>query len=111
MTRMLEIPSDHVLRELSGEDELPPTFAVSHLQARSEEKPAAEGEQKQSVKDIDPIRWFGILVPPALRSAQSSFIKTIEGTIPQLTTLSVALRGLEMEIGRQQKAIRKLEKS
>jgi hypothetical protein len=36
-------------------------------------------------------------------------VKTVEGPIPRLTTLSKELRAMEIEIGRARKRIRKLE--
>ncbi|KAF2805390.1 uncharacterized protein BDZ99DRAFT_480768 [Mytilinidion resinicola] len=66
-------------------------------------------ENPTSTKSVDPIRWFGILVPPALRSAQSSFVSAIEGPIPRLATLSKELRNLQIEIGRARKRLRKIE--
>jgi hypothetical protein len=63
---------------------------------------------KASKKIKDPIRWFGILVPPALRSAQASFISAVEGPIPQLATIARDMRTQEIEIGRVRKQIKKL---
>jgi hypothetical protein len=57
---------------------------------------------------MDPLRWFGILVPPALRSAQSNFVSVVEGAIPQLATLAKDLRSQEIEIGRVKKQIKKM---
>jgi hypothetical protein len=65
-------------------------------------------EGKKVAKSVDPLRWFGILVPPALRSTQSSFIAAIEGPIPQLANISRELRSQEIEIGRVRKQIKKL---
>lgn len=56
----------------------------------------------------DPIRWFGILVPGALRSAQASFVCAVEGPIPRLSTLAADLRKQEVEIARLRKQIRRL---
>ncbi|KAF2648675.1 hypothetical protein K491DRAFT_684495 [Lophiostoma macrostomum CBS 122681] len=56
----------------------------------------------------DPIRWFGILVPPALRSAQSSFISAVEGPVPNLAALTKDLRRQEIDVARLRKQIRKL---
>lgn len=56
----------------------------------------------------DPLRWFGILVPSSLRSAQSSFLSAVEGPVPQIATLSKDLRQQEMEIGRMRKQLKKL---
>jgi len=60
-------------------------------------------------KSIDPMHWFGILVPPALRSTQTSFVDAVEGPIPRLASLSKELRNTEIEIGRARKRIRKIE--
>lgn len=57
---------------------------------------------------VDPIRWFGVLVPPALHSAKSSFVSAVEGPVAHLATLAMDLRKLEMDIGRLRKQIKKL---
>jgi hypothetical protein len=78
------------------------------------EEPAAHAEnekkEKAESKSADPIRWFGILVPPALRLAQSHFISAVEGPVPQVANLARELRAMEIKIGRARKAIRKLDK-
>lgn len=81
-----------------------------------ESEPEPQVPREKSEKDIpkqgntvkDPIRWFGILVPPALRSAQQSFISVVEDPVPQLATISRDLRSQEIEIGRVRKQIKKL---
>ncbi|KAF2131974.1 hypothetical protein P153DRAFT_182386 [Dothidotthia symphoricarpi CBS 119687] len=73
------------------------------------EKPSPEESKKPSPNPAsDPLRWFGILVPQALRSAQASFISAVDRSIPDLATLARELRGLEMEVGRVQKQIKRL---
>jgi hypothetical protein len=67
--------------------------------------------EKPTLPPNDPIRWFGIFVPPSLRSAQAHFIKTVEGPVPQLVTLTREMRAVEIEIGRTRKSIKKLEKA
>ena len=56
---------------------------------------------------VDPIRMFGILVPPALRSAQASFTEAVDGPVMRLAEVTGELRALEREIGRTRKSIRK----
>lgn len=60
-----------------------------------------------TVKPTDPIRWFGILLPQALRNTQRSFADAVEGPVVNLVTLTTELRSLEIEIGRLRKQIRK----
>jgi hypothetical protein len=76
-----------------------------------ESSPASE-EPKEKIKTTkksnDPLKWFGILVPPALRTAQSAFINAVETPIPQLATLARDMRMQEIEIGRVRKQIKKL---
>jgi hypothetical protein len=92
--------------EAKVEDE---TLESSDARSGPEEKPSpGEEGAKDSNKVKDPIRWFGILVPPALRSAQAFFISGVEGPIPQLATIARDLRTQEIEIGRVRKQIKKL---
>lgn len=56
----------------------------------------------------DPLRWFGVLVPPALRVTQSSFAAGVEGPVARLATLTVNLKKQEIEIGRLRKQIKRL---
>ncbi|KAL1630568.1 hypothetical protein SLS54_000439 [Diplodia seriata] len=72
----------------------------------SDEVQAKEAASRKPPVD-DPIRWFGILVPPALRNAQGRFIQAVEGPVPELVDLAAEMRELEIEIGRARKAIRK----
>jgi hypothetical protein len=72
------------------------------------EQKDTEDSTKPSGKSTDPLRWFGILVPPALRTAQSTFVGAVEGPIPQLATIARDLRMQGIEIGRVKKQIKKL---
>lgn len=58
---------------------------------------------------VDPIRMFGILVPPPLRSAQMSFKEAFAGPVVRLAEVTGELRALEREIGRARKGIRKAQ--
>ncbi|KAE9981773.1 hypothetical protein BLS_007008 [Venturia inaequalis] len=82
-------------------------------EAKEDENPTKTEEdvnERPKIDPRDPIRWFGLLVPPSLRSAQSKFIGIAEGPVPQLVTLTKELRALEIEIGRTRKSIKKIEK-
>ena len=58
---------------------------------------------KETVKPVDPLRWFGILTPLPLRQAQGHAIKAVEEIIPRLATLSTAMAAVELEVRRARK--------
>lgn len=61
----------------------------------------APKESKSTPKKFhsdDPIHWYGILVPPSLRTAQKSFTDAIQGQIPELAGVVVEMRALEERI-------------
>ncbi|KAL4885040.1 hypothetical protein BJY04DRAFT_158553 [Aspergillus karnatakaensis] len=75
-----------------------------------EMKPEADTETKrESVRKkkrtLDPIRWYGILVPPSLRSAQKSFTEAVEASIPELASTVTEMRVAEKEILRLRKEL------
>lgn len=70
-------------------------------QSRSESKPSLEA---------DPIRWFGILVPRELRSAQNSFSSAVDGPILEAVNAARAMRETEVEIRKVRKEVRRAEK-
>ncbi|KAF2626022.1 hypothetical protein BU25DRAFT_449714 [Macroventuria anomochaeta] len=78
---------------------------------KSKENDVDDGAEEESdtAKStvVDPIRMFGILVPPALRSAQVSFREAVDGPVVRLAEVTGELRALEREIGRARKSIRK----
>jgi hypothetical protein len=89
-----------------GEGDANPAPDTDHRSSQEPEK--AKEEAKSTEKPADPLRWFGILVPPALRTAQSTFVSAVEGPIPQLATIVKDLRTQEIEIGRVKKQIKKM---
>ncbi|KAB8356350.1 hypothetical protein FH972_023934 [Carpinus fangiana] len=64
--------------------------------------------KKEAKTVTDPIRWFGVLVPPALRSAQGHFTATVDGPIQQLVNKNKAMEVLEIEIRRTKKKLSKV---
>ncbi|KAF2440229.1 hypothetical protein P171DRAFT_367906 [Karstenula rhodostoma CBS 690.94] len=101
-----------------SDDSATPKEAISTAEAEAKSEPdaqnasdekanAPEPETKKSPSN-DPLRWFGVLVPPALRSAQGSFVSAIHGPVAELSNLLKDLRQQEIEIGRVRKQIKKL---
>lgn len=77
--------------------------------SRDEETESADPETKTKKKrSNDPIRWFGVLVPPALRFAQSSFVSAVSGPVSEIVAIQKELKQQEIEIGRVRKQIKKL---
>ncbi|OOF98593.1 hypothetical protein ASPCADRAFT_204353 [Aspergillus carbonarius ITEM 5010] len=56
--------------------------------------------KKKKFRSSNPIHWYGILVPPYLRSAQKSFTEAVEGRLPQLSSVIVEMRTVEKEVER-----------
>ncbi|KIW91439.1 uncharacterized protein Z519_08335 [Cladophialophora bantiana CBS 173.52] len=46
----------------------------------------------------DPLKWYGILIPPSLRTCQIHFARAISSTVPDVMNTSSAMRDLEEEI-------------
>ena len=46
----------------------------------------------------NPLNWYGILVPPSLRQAQTHFTAAVEGPIPALLNVSSQMAELETQI-------------
>jgi hypothetical protein len=86
---------------------IPRQFSEEEDASRTDQN-ETKNEEKKSEKSTDPLRWFGILVPPALRTAQTTFLGAIEGPIPQLATIARDMKTQEIEIGRVKKQIKKL---
>lgn len=80
----------------------------SHREEEEEEKKAPKQEAKKPISK-DPIRWFGLLTPLALRQTQASAIETVERVIPRLVTVDAEMRQVEIEVRRARKRRAKAE--
>ncbi|GKZ20472.1 hypothetical protein AbraIFM66951_002671 [Aspergillus brasiliensis] len=65
--------------------------------------------KKKKFRSSDPIHWYGILVPPYLRSAQKSFAEAVESRLPQLAGVIVEMRIVEKEINRVRSELARCE--
>ncbi|KAK5112420.1 hypothetical protein LTR85_011529 [Meristemomyces frigidus] len=93
-----------------GESDAPSTVGADISAADEHEKPA-QSPQGSSGPQRDPLRWFGILVPRELRSAQTTFASAVDGPVVQTVNAGRALREVEAEIRRLRKAVRRAEKA
>lgn len=57
-------------------------------------------ERLQKPRSDDPLHWYGVLVPFALRTTQKAFAEGIRNQIPGLATVIMEMRALEHRIGR-----------
>ena len=55
----------------------------------------------------DPLNWFGILLPPALRQSQAAFKSAVMGTIPALASTVEEMKEVELDVRRTRKKLRK----
>lgn len=94
----------------------PESYGIPRPALRKTE-PGKEGEvskekgDRESSEDghgSDPIRWFGILVPPALRAAQSVFKSAVLEDVGPLLRVDAEMKEVEIEIRRARKKLRKL---
>ncbi|KAJ0422134.1 hypothetical protein BJY00DRAFT_97448 [Aspergillus carlsbadensis] len=85
----------------TAEDAQDPSSALKPV-AKTDSQP---NSKRKSSHASNPIRWFGILVPPSLRNAQKSFIKAIDCTMPELASIVVEMQVAEREIVRLRKEL------
>ena len=112
-------PTDGPLDDADDKRLLKYTISLFTVQpaSRSPEMPKSTADEAstESQTEIeskpptsDPLKWFGILVPPALRASQNSFKNAVTEKITFLANLSNEMRSTEIEIRRVRKKIKKL---
>ena len=55
----------------------------------------------------DPIKWFGILTPPALKTSQNDFKEAVS-CVPSLASIGSNMKQTEIEVRRTRKRLTKL---
>ncbi|PYH33044.1 uncharacterized protein BO87DRAFT_407687 [Aspergillus neoniger CBS 115656] len=78
--------------------ELSTTSETPQTDPDADDKP--KRSKKKKFRSSDPIHWYGILVPPYLRSAQKSFTEAVESRLPRLASVVVEMRTVEKEVHR-----------
>ncbi|OPB41497.1 hypothetical protein A0O28_0082170 [Trichoderma guizhouense] len=99
--------------ESSDGDKADTTAAEENPEANSEDEqsPKDKGEDKEKEEEKiktkkatnDPLRWFGILAPAPLRTAQTLSIQAVEEVIPRLISVNAKMEHVEIEIRRARK--------
>lgn len=72
--------------------------------------PGTSKETTSSTSSCDPLNWFGILVPSALRHTQSSFKTVASEIVPRIATVDREMRQVEIEVRRMRRQILQAEK-
>ncbi|KAK5094723.1 hypothetical protein LTR70_003887 [Exophiala xenobiotica] len=79
---------DDVSQEVKGQTKDAPEVEEDSTNEREKQDPATR----------DPINWFGILAPSALRQSQSHFTRLVENQIPDLLSIDSNMRRVEGQI-------------
>ncbi|KAL6800633.1 hypothetical protein GGI42DRAFT_326565 [Trichoderma sp. SZMC 28013] len=74
---------------------------------QSPEEQGEDGEKEEKIKTKkatdNPLRWFGLLAPAPLRTAQTLSIQAVEQVIPRLISVNAEMEHVEIEIRRARK--------
>lgn len=73
---------------------------------QTDDAPREADEKSKSIRD--PLHWFGVLIPPALRASQSHFKNATMEIIPALVSLEKELTEVEIEVRRTRKKLKKV---
>lgn len=88
---------------------VPKSSSPADFEAPSSE-PATSKETTPSPSSCDPLNWFGILVPSALRRTQGSFKAVVEEIVPRIVTVDREMCEVEIEVRRMRKKLLQAEK-
>ncbi len=78
-------------------------------EATEKEDEKTASHKLASVRPKDPLRWFGLLAPAALRQAQSQSVQAVEQVIPRLASLDAEMAHMEIRVRRARKRRTKAE--
>ena len=115
--------SEDVCRNLKASE---PLFSVDSRLSPAEDKnstvdlksvPASSTDKSREPENVedgpqtvqDPIKWFGLFVPPALRSSQTHFKAAVGDNIPALVNVDNEMKEVEIKIRRTRKRLGKLQ--
>lgn len=70
-------------------------------------RPSSKDTETGSKLTRDPLKWFGILVSPTLRTSQSNFKDVVSDLVPALASVSKEMREVEIEVRRVRKRMKK----
>ena len=57
----------------------------------------------------DPLQWYGLLIPPPLRSSQVNFKEVVHNLVPTIVNVMMEIKEVEIDIRRTRKRISRLQ--
>lgn len=96
----------------SAHDAPPPgksQAAAAAEPASSSTSSSKDRSEQQKINKNDPLRWFGVLTPMALRQTQACAIQVVGSIIPRLVSVDAEMRDVEIEVRRARKRRAKAE--
>ena len=79
-------------------------------QSESDQDTTPSDKETRVPLPSDPLKWFGILVPQALRSSQASFCAAVDEAVAHAANAAKNMRSTEAEIRKLRKEMRKAER-
>lgn len=109
-TRVVTINSDTPEKSTVSIHHLDKANSIDEVDSTSLPTPPTTPFEEKQKQPVDPLHWFGILVPPPLRNAQASFVAVIQGPVDSASNASISMRRIEHDIRRLRKDIKRAEK-
>lgn len=73
------------------------TYTITSVPSSTEDGSDKDASSSKT-KPLDPLRWYGILIPAHLRQCQSRFTASVTSTIPDLISTMSSMTALEQDI-------------
>ena len=109
--RVVHTPPSKALPTRKGREESAKEAPANAKKTSAPQAPIDQGSEEEDLKTEieprDPLNWFGIFVPPALKASQTSFRTAVIDDVAELTSLDREMREIEIEIRRTRKKLRK----
>ena len=99
-------PGTREFNQPSENDDNDESNAAEELMMRGDNRPPQNSEGRSN-PSLDPLKWFGILVSPALRTSQSKFKDVVKDLVPAIASISKEMKEVEIEVRRARKRMKK----
>ncbi|XDG00638.1 hypothetical protein ABKA04_000253 [Annulohypoxylon sp. FPYF3050] len=104
------VPMFAIKAESRGEGEKEVSNGDAEVaEGEGRERKEADVDASPKIQRKDPLRWFGLLTPMALRQAQAQSIQAVEQVIPRLVSVNAEMAQVEIEVRRARKKRAKAE--